>query len=141
MEAEKRRSQEAKNEVDELENIISIQEQLLAERNERGQVDRVAQSVASLSVLEKEVLKEDKDLWPSTLTIVDELIEQLQILSNRNSQIRSDANLCAAIASALRIKLSLPKVEKLRSSSSSLSPEASDELTSMLTSVTGQVRV
>lgn len=40
-------------------------------------------AVVSAASLERDVMKEDKDLWPSLSTIVEELVQHLQQLSNR----------------------------------------------------------
>jgi hypothetical protein len=126
LESEKRKNQDAQREIEELENIIAIQKQLIDERS-RSAVEfapllppHVPTSVGSLTAIENSVSHEDKGMWPSIMTILDEMLEQLRILGNRNDAIRTDANLRAAIAMAFRIKTSLPAVESSVSSVASV---------------------
>ena len=61
----------------------------------------------NLAAIEKEVLREDTQLWPNLDTQVQELAEQLQLVSSHDSHTISDVNLKAAMTSVVRIKASL----------------------------------
>jgi hypothetical protein len=116
LESEVRKNRDAQREIEELGNIIAIQKQLLDERASRPHEftpppSHLPPSVGGLTVIEKSVVHEDREMWPSVMTIVEELLEQLRILGSRNDAIRVDANLRAAIAMAFRIKTSLPALE------------------------------
>lgn len=117
LESEARKNHDAQKEIEELGNIIAIQKQLLDERANRLHESipppppHLPASIGGLTAIEKSVIHEDKEMWPSIMTIVEEQLEQLRILGSRNDAIRIDANLRAAIAMAFRIKSSLPVLE------------------------------